>query len=80
MGTARVRRAMTSARGPNISATPSLRTRILSTTTMVLGRWEMITTVVPRFSELHDAVGQGRLTVGIEVRTWLVEDNQAGVL
>src|SRR5258708_9910751 len=39
---------MTSARGPNISPTPSLRSRILSTTPMVLGRWEMITTVVPR--------------------------------
>src|SRR5438046_2328805 len=39
---------MISARGPNISATPSLRSRILSTTPMVLGRCELITTVVPR--------------------------------
>src|SRR4051794_26820328 len=67
---------MISARGPNISATPSLSTRSLSTTPMVLGRCETITTVVPRFFSCRM---QRRIAVGIEIRTRLIKDNEAGI-
>ena len=49
--TGRVKRASTSARLPNIRTVPSARTRIWSVTPRMLGRCEMMTTVVPvRFS------------------------------
>src|SRR5262245_41518222 len=45
----RVNWAITSLRGPKSSTTPSLKVRSLSTTARVLGRCEIMTTVVPRF-------------------------------
>ena len=33
----------------------------------------------PALLELHDAIGESRIAFGIQVRTWFVENDQAGI-